>query len=59
MRPEITKKIQEVEIKLRDYERTVKVKIQDLEREKKELKGRAMLGVKRQLGKDLMELVAS
>jgi len=59
VKPAITKKIQEVEIRLRDYEKTVKVEIQDLEKQKQELKGLPLLGIKLALGKDLMDKAAS
>lgn len=59
VKPEVTKKVHQVEIKLRDYEKAVKAEIQNLEREKQELKGHALLGVKRSIGKDLMDFAAS
>ena len=59
VKPDVTKKVQQVEIKLRDYEKAVKAEVQNLEREKQELKGHALLGVKRSIGIDPMDLAAS
>ena len=57
--PEVTKKLQQAKIKLRDYETAVKAEIKDLAKEKQELKGHPLLGVKRIIGRDLMDYAAS
>ena len=57
--PEVTKKLQQAKVKLRDYETAVKAEIKDLAKEKQELKGHPLLGVKRIIGRDLMDYAAS
>ena len=58
VKPEVSIKIKEVQVKLLDFEEKVKKEIQAVETETQEVKSHPTLGIKRRLGRELLDLAS-